>query len=333
VTPDTLQGAREARDGTGSAMPGTREQRLRVLIRASLPWRKLFGNRTVLRTVQGVELYMPWSHLLPDYARARPTYGQNLIEVADALTRHAPSNAGPLRMLDIGANIGDSALQVLGRVDARVLCVEADPYWMRFLRLNADGDQRIVIEEALLVANDAADGGALAPVRQMGTTRFAPVASGDGTPPRLSVQALRERHPEFRDIRLIKSDTDGFDAALVPAVAREWSASSPVLFFEFDPGLTRKVGNDDPHRLWEELASCGYTRFAIWDNTGDPLGRLTIDEVATHAAALEPRPVELGYQFWDVAACRDDDDAAIAALDQTMPESFDPRGHRINRAQ
>jgi FkbM family methyltransferase len=310
-------------------MPGTREQRLRVLIRASLPWRKLLGNRTVKRTVQGVELYMPWSHLLPDYARARPTYGQNLIELAAAMSHRAPDD-GPLKLLDIGANIGDSALQVLHRVDARVLCVEADPYWMRYLRRNAGSDERITIEEALLVSNDEQRGGAVAPVRQMGTTRFAPTKSGDTTPPRLSVSELRERHPDFRDIRLIKSDTDGFDAALVPAVAREWAASRPVLFFEFDPGLARAVGNQDPHQLWRELADCGYTELAIWDNTGDPLGRLGIDEAPTHAAKLEPRPVELGYQFWDVAACRSDDRDAISALDETMPESFDPRGHRIN---
>lgn len=315
-------------------MPGTRQQRLRVLIHASLPWRKLLANRTVKRSVQGVELYMPWSHLLPDYARARPTYGQNLVELAAALSRHAPPDSGPLRLLDIGANIGDSALQVLNRVDdARVLCLEADPYWMRFLRLNAGSDERITIEEALLVSVDGDDGGGVTAVRQRGTTRFAPAADVTGTPLRLSVHALRERHPDFLELRLIKSDTDGFDAALVPAVVRAWESSSPVLFFEFDPGLARQVGNDDPHRLWQELSSLGYTEFAIWDNTGDPLGRLSIEEVAAHAARLEPRPVELGYQFWDVAACRADDPNALAALDETMPESFDPRGHRVDDAR
>jgi FkbM family methyltransferase len=306
-------------------MPATRQQRLRVLLRTWVPWRKLLGDRTVRRTVQGVELYLPWSHVLPDYARARSTYGQNLVELAAALAARQPS--GPLRMLDVGANIGDSALQVLNRIDARVLCVEADPYWARFLHLNVDHESRITTEEVLLVPENDGGGGVKA-VRHLGTTTFAPTVRADTAPGRLSVSELKRRHPDFSELRLVKSDTDGFDAALVPAVAREWDSAGPVLFFEFDPGLARGVGNDDPGRLWEELADCGYRQLAIWDNTGDALGQLELARAAEEATCLEPLTPELGYQFWDVAACRADDPAALAAFDEIMPESFDPRGHR-----
>jgi hypothetical protein len=88
------------------------------------------------------------------------------------------------------------------------------------------------------------------------------------------------------------------------------------------------VGNDDPGRLWTELAACGYRRFAIWDNTGDPLGQLEAPRVAEEALCLEPKPTHLGYQFWDVAACRADDREALNAFDKVMPETFDRRGHR-----
>lgn len=308
-------------------MPATRQQRLRTLARTWAPWRKLFANRTVRRAVQGVELYMPWSHVLPDYARARPTYGQNLVELAAALAARRPPDSGPLRLLDIGANIGDSALQILNRLDARVLCVEADPYWLKFLHLNADSDDRIAIEEVLLVADDD-EGGSVKAVRGIGTTTFAPTADSDGTAGRLSVGALRERHRDFAELRLIKSDTDGFDPGLVPATAHAWRSSGPVLFFEFDPTLARGVGNDDPHKLWADLGALGYERLAIWDNTGDPLGQLGLDQGAEEASRLEPAPVELGYHFWDVAACRADDRAAIEAFEEVMPESFDRRGHR-----
>jgi FkbM family methyltransferase len=308
-------------------MPATRGQRLGVMAKTWLPWRKLFGHRTVRRTVQGVELFMPWSHVLPDYAQARSTYGQNLIELAAALARRERSDAGPLRVVDIGANIGDSALQILNRVDARVLCVEADPYWTRFLRLNAGSDPRVEIEEVLLLADDNVGAG-FTKVRHLGTTSFAHSDSEGSTAPGLSVHELRGRHPEFREVRLIKSDTDGFDPALVPAAAREWGSSRPVLFFEFDPILARRAGNDDPQRLWAELADCGYANLAIWDNTSDPLGQLGIDQVAEQAARIAPPPAELGYQFWDVAACRDDDREALAAFDEVIPIPFEIAGHR-----
>jgi FkbM family methyltransferase len=281
----------------------------------------------VRRNVQGTELFMPWSHVLPDYARARSTYGQNLIELAAAVAHRQPPQAGPLQVLDIGANIGDSALQILNRIDARVLCVEGDPYWTRFLKLNVGADPRVRIEEALLLAQDSAGAG-LTPVRHLGTTSFVHSDGGDSTAPELPIDQLRGRHPDFNDVRLIKSDTDGFDAALVPAAAREWESSRPVLFFEFDPVLTRRAGNDDPQRLWAELAACGYGHLAIWDNTGDPLGRLGVEQVAEHALRIGPAPAEFGYQFWDVAACRNDDSAALAALDAVMDLPFDIRGYR-----
>jgi FkbM family methyltransferase len=306
-------------------VPATRAQRLRVLARTWLPWRKLYGNRTVKRTVQGVALYMPWSHPLPDYARARASYGQNLVELAAALARRSQRAAGPMRVLDVGANIGDSALQILRRIDGRVLCVEGDPYWLRYLRMNVGGDRRITVAEVLLTPGEER-AEELTAVRRMGTTTFTAASGEDSVLRQMSARELKQRNPDFEALRLVKSDTDGFDPVLVPAVSGAWRESGPVLFFEFHPSLARAVGNSDPYRMWSELESLGYDRVAIWDNTGDPLGQLDIGSAAEQSARLEPPPS--GYQFWDVAACRDDDAEAQAAFDELITVPFDFAGHR-----
>lgn len=291
------------------------------MLRALAPWRRLFPNRTVRRQVQGVELYMPWSHLLPDYARSRDYYGQNLVDLAAALARGFTAR---FKLVDVGANVGDSALQVLGRVDGMALCVEADPYWTRYLLMNAGDDPRIAIEPALLTVSER-DRADLAAVRRFGTTQFEHSTSDAERLSPLSVEELHARHPEFRDARLIKSDTDGFDTLLVPALARAWAGTAPVLFFEFDPELARKATGEDPDTVWDELAELGYTQLLVWDNTGDPLGRLTT-EAAPGAVASLQRSREFGYDFWDVAACRADDPDALAAFDELVTEPFDPRG-------
>lgn len=295
-------------------MPLTRYQTLRVLLATHLPWRRARPERLVRRRVQGVDLVLPWSHLLPDYARVSPDYGQNLVALARGLAARAE---GPLQVLDIGANVGDSALQVLAGTDARVLCVEGDPYWAGFLHRNVDSSPAVTVEECLLVVG--ADPGGSAPVRRGGTTHF--VAGEQGALPALSVADLRAKHPAFAHVRLVKSDTDGFDTTLVPAVARAWSESRPVLFFELDPGLTRKAGAD-PATLWSELAALGYARLAVWDNLGTPLGRLTCAEAAGAVRSLEPPPVERGYHYWDVAAVHDDDDDGAAVLDALVSDAF-----------
>jgi FkbM family methyltransferase len=303
-------------------MPARRQERFRVKLRASLPWRKALGRRAVRREVQGVPLWMPWSHLLPDYVRARPTYGQNLVEVAAGLAARRGPGDGPLQLLDIGANIGDSALQVLHRVDGRAVCVEGDPYWLDYLHRNVDADARVAVEEALLTPTE--DGwGDVQAVRHDGTTKFVHSGTGDGAMARLSTRALRDKHPGLEDLRLVKSDTDGFDPGLVVAVAQTWSDRGPVLFFEFDPVLAREVGNDDPHAMWAQLADLGYRRVAVWDNTGDPLGQLDLADAGRYSARLEPAPVELGWHFWDVAVCRADDTAALAVFDQLVPLPYE----------
>ena len=74
-------------------------------------------------------------------------------------------------MVDIGANLGDSALQVLSRTHARVLCVEGDPYWLDFLERMSHGRPDVSIEPALLVGSSEART-ALEAVRGGGTTHF-----------------------------------------------------------------------------------------------------------------------------------------------------------------
>ncbi len=192
-------------------------------------------------------LYLPWSHRLPDYVRARPEYGQDLVGLALALEQRRDDATSPMGVLDVGANVGDSAAQILDATSsARVLCVEADPYYLTYLRKNVGANPRAAIEEVLLTPNDDAWSSGATAVRKGGTTHF--VASEDHEAmPMLSVGKLHEKYTDFDDLRLVKSDTDGWDTTLVPAIAREWADAGPVLHFEFDPGMTREVAGVDPN--------------------------------------------------------------------------------------
>lgn len=282
--------------------------------------RDRFSRRTVVRDVQGVRLALPWSHRLPDYARMSPQYGQNLVELSRLLAADAP-----LVMLDIGANVGDSALQVLNAVDGSVLCVEADKAYLDFLHRNVDHDPRIRVVEGLLTVDDDAEAGTTA-VRTGGTTRFVSGYGADAMPT-LTPTGLRASHPQFGDLRLVKSDTDGHDVALVPAIADAWAQARPVLFFEYDLQLTRLAG-DDPFAVWPRLTALGYHHVAVWDNGGTPLGRTTTDRVARQALVLDT-PANEGSRrrsYWDVAVVHRDDLSGRQALDKLVPGVLGDRG-------
>ncbi|BBZ39207.1 hypothetical protein MCNS_22700 [Mycobacterium conspicuum] len=270
--------------------------------------RKAFGSRTVTRNVQGVHLAMPWSHRLPGNARLWPTYGQNLVALAAGLGEVDR----PLGVIDVGANIGDSAAQILTKVDARVLCVEADPEYLPYLERNVGSDHRCVIAFGLLVV-DVAEASGLGAVRSGGTTHFAKDGAG-GAAVALAVAELPSRYPDLPRIRLIKSDTDGYDTTLIPPLARAYAQSRPVLFFEYDPYLTRNAGKPDPAAVWTELRDAGYSDVGIWNNFGKPIEFLPIDEVPARAVVLDKPFRERGYHYWDVAVVHADDPAGKAAV-------------------
>lgn len=287
--------------------------RHRVARRARWRLRDAFPNRWVKREIYGVPMAMPWSHRLPDYAAADPAYGANLVDLAEALADTAVGD--PLQVLDVGANIGDSTLLILARVYARVLAVEPDEVFLPFLRHNVDADDRVVIEPSLLQSERSTE-----PVRSVrvgGTAAFLPDEALGADVPSVTVEELRKRHPEFGALRLVKSDTDGYDVALVPAVARVWADSRPVLFFEYDERLTRRAGLD-PRAVWDALVELGYEHCAIWDNGGHPLHRTTVTGAADLLDAHYPQDRR---QFWDVAVAHRDDEVGRRALDALVPEA------------
>ncbi|KRA38564.1 hypothetical protein ASD81_08090 [Nocardioides sp. Root614] len=287
-------------------MASTVKRRVGWLVRDRFPF------RPVVRHVQGVELVLPWSHRLPDYAAWGPQYGQNLVELARLLAQ-----SDPLTVLDVGANVGDSAVQILNAVDGKVLCIEADTAYLEFLHRNVDSDARISVVEALLTVDD---GRAKTAVRTGGTTRFTDGDAADAMKT-VSPGSLREEFPDFKSLRLVKSDTDGYEVILVPAIASTWAESRPVLFFEYDPYLTRLAGND-PYAIWGQLAELGYTDIAVWDHLGVPLARTTTTDVIVPAERLgAPVDRPRSRTYWDVAVVHGDDTAGRAALDQLVPVS------------
>lgn len=283
----------------------------RVTRRLGWVVRDTWPDRAVTREVQGVQMTLPWSHRLPDYVRMAPAYGQNLVDLAELLDKEQ----SPLTVLDVGANIGDSTLQILAATDARVLCVEADGFYLDYLHRNVDGDARVTVQESLLTTGSVEI--SMAPVRGGGTTHFEPGVSA-ATAASISTEELRTSHPAFASLRLAKSDTDGYDVQLIPAIARTWAESRPVLFFEYDHTLSWLVGND-PLEVWPELEQLGYETVVAWDNYGRPIGRFPVAEAGHAAAVLDVPGDGRAHTYWDVAVVHGSDAEGLAAIASLVP--------------
>lgn len=273
-------------------------ERVRLMVDSRLP------DRPVRRRVRGVEMTLPRRHGLPYFARPGTLYAENLIDLAVRMSEIE----GSIMLLDVGANVGDSTLMVLDRVPGTAVCLEANPRWLTYLETNLGSRPGVEIEASVLVAPGTDTSVPLGlRTADLGSSIVVREADGEGLP-MVTTDELLTRYPQLGGVRLIKSDTDGYDISLVSAYLQTFTPSVPVIFFEFDPRPTLvTVPECDPKALWPELVAAGYRTAVVWDNVGNLLFAVPTEDLLALSAVLDQSIAERGYGFWDVAVAHDDD--------------------------
>jgi FkbM family methyltransferase len=274
--------AQRALDGILRGSPATPLGRARL--KAAIEARKLLirlGDPTVTFRLGGVDLLLPLSHELPFYRNDHPLYGE-------AVGRIAARLGGPV--VDIGANVGDTAAIVRAHSDVPVLCVEGDEVFFPLLERNARsiGD----VELARTFVGDtvlrAVEGRA---ERGRGTARLV-----GANPLTLPLSEILERHPRFARPALLKLDTDGMDVPIVMANLDLLESARPVLFFEYDPHLGARP------EVFVTLCYKGYDRALVFENTGEYRETLELGDTERAAALHREYTGHSGARYVDVCA-------------------------------
>jgi hypothetical protein len=184
-----------------------------------------FADPLLTWPVGSAELVLPLSHELPFYRHDHPLYDRAIGHIAARV-------GGPI--VDIGANVGDTAAEMRAHTAAPILCVEPDDRFFAILRRNAQQLQPVEL------AHTAVGGPHGKPLTQILT-----------------------EHPAFASPALVKIDTDGMDVPIVLANLDLLARLKPVLFFEYDPhlGATPEV--------FERLREIGYRTMDVYENTGE----------------------------------------------------------------
>jgi FkbM family methyltransferase len=242
----------------------------RARLKAAIEARRLLvrlGDPTVRYRIDGIELELPLSHQLPFYRDAHPEYDTPLARIACEL-------GGPV--VDVGANVGDTAAAIRARCAVPVLCVEGDDRYFALLERNAPRLGDLELERSFV---DAPARGRVE--RAHGTARV--VAGSDELPSKPLVQIL-EAHPRFAHPALLKLDTDGYDVPIVLANLDLLERLRPVVFFEYDPQLGAHP------EVFERLHEAGYRTAEWYENTGEQRAQLELpahlhDEYVGHGGA------------------------------------------------
>ncbi|MDP1728353.1 MAG: FkbM family methyltransferase [Bacteroidota bacterium] len=204
-----------------------------------------------------------FSHDFPFNLKDVPEYSQNLGKIALILSRKYPE----LHIIDVGANVGDSAAIIKRKIDAPILCIEGNPRFLDLLEKNTKQFNSVSIEKCFVGDEELT----VTPVNSLGTAYLEKSENGIAVKP---ISSILNKHQQFAKTKLLKIDTDGFDNKIIRGSRQFLIESKSSVFFEYDPyylAMQNEKGTD----IYDFLVGLNYTKFIIFDNLGDHL--ITLD--------------------------------------------------------
>ncbi|MCW6036952.1 FkbM family methyltransferase [Spirulina subsalsa FACHB-351] len=273
-------------------------------------WIKNHNPPLIRYPIGSYELWMSFDHELPLILQGYPQYTQNLVR----LTQQISQEISEFKMIDVGANIGDTV--ALLNLKGSTLCIEGNPYFFKILEKNAKVLKNIELVQTLLGETSQSLQGILE--YKLGTGRIIPTSDVES----LTIQTLPEvleQYPHFREARLLKIDTDGFDCQVLRG-AKSWlMEAKPVIFFEYDPHYLR-TQKEVKLSIFKDLKDWGYFYLLIYDNVGDFMLSSTCDSIS-QLKELHDYLLRKDKLYCDICVFHE--------LDRELFKSFQNQEHQI----
>jgi FkbM family methyltransferase len=217
-----------------------------------------WGDTEVTTTLHGRSASINFANGYPISIRRFPNYNAPFVEL---VARTSQALGRPVRVVDVGAAVGDTALLLLDRCGASLLsldCIEGEDRFFPMLVHNLAGS--IATPHHVMLSDDAEHVPSLVRSQHQGT------ASAEGsTEVRATTLDSLLGGAGLADV--LKVDTDGFDGKVLGGATQLLRASRPSVLFEWHPGLCRRVGTDDG-QAFSVLRAADYTRYIFFTKFG-----------------------------------------------------------------
>jgi FkbM family methyltransferase len=258
-------------------------------------------KRLIRYRIGSSNILVPLGHDLPIYRAAYPQYSSNI----GRLSRYIFESHPDMCLVDIGANVGDTAAIVREQCECPILCIEANEYYFDILLKNIQTAPLPSVEavQAFIGESTSELQGQL--VSQAGTASFQ--QNGNHHLKAIKLEQLLTKFPRFKAPKLLKLDTDGFDCSILHAELGWLRESKPVLFFEYDPYFFHEREYDGA-RIFDDLHQIGYSTALFYDNLGDYLTSVDLDRDHRILGDLQDYFTgRRGGRYADVAVFHSDD--------------------------
>jgi len=268
----------------------------------------------------GYTVELPTGHRFDWYRLRHSRYDEPLSDLCHLLVKKYPD----LRVIDIGANVGVTAALMARTPRVEVLCVEGNEAFLPTLRRNL---ARISPTSDIMPCYVGFQEGEVSGriVTKAGTASLRIDSAAAGPILMRQLTEILSVHPKFKDSRLLKVDTDGLDAKIVMAASDVIRRMRPVLYIEYSPHGDREV-EQECRAMIKLLADIGYNHFHVFDNFGNHMVRLSVDELH-HLYALNAyvrasrRDLKPAIFYYDICAMTaDDNDISDKLLEHYIEE-------------
>jgi len=239
-----------------------------ALVRNIRHLRVQLGDPLVTFDWCGETMYLPLSHELPRFTTTCPHYNMNLGRLAAVMHRQL---GRPIMAIDIGANVGDTAILLLKNGADKVICIEGSRRYAELLRRNTRHLPQVVSSECLVAFSGASKNLRIA--EAMGTGVVVQCSDSGSVPVMTLEEVLASHHRDQQEVDLVKIDTDGYDGAIIRYHADFFASVRPVVHFEYLFCGADAASSTCPlpdEQALESLATAGYERLIAYRNTGEP---------------------------------------------------------------
>lgn len=221
--------------------------------------------------IGAVEIEVPPSFCLPRFQAEHRLYDRFLPVLAECLDRDST-------VVDVGANIGDTAIAMMQKCQNPFVCIEASDLFASYLIRNI---QRLPERERgrlQVIQKFVGTGGISGELKLAeGGTATLSVAADSAQVTHVALDLLVK---PGADIGVIKVDTDGFDFDVISSAEKTLGDSEPILFWENE--VRERFQLEGFVRMMQVLRTKGYTHFWVFDNFGNlMLSETGIDEVCS----------------------------------------------------
>lgn len=273
------------------------------------------SKEIVNRKIGKFSIKMMANHQLPIFMKYQKYYSTNL----PRLTVEVFKKYKDLRMIDIGANIGDTVALVRSECVFPITCIDGDGEFFKILEENVKQFKDVKIIKQLLGEKNENINAELK--KNIETARLQFDSSNKNNS--LNLKTLDTVITENIDLgksKLLKIDTDGFDMKIIRGAQQYIKNTKPIIFLEYDTVFFAEH-NDSGIPTLLILEEMGYDDIIFYDNLGKLIistnlsNRLILKQMNNYINPTDRTP----FPYYDIVLFHNEDrDIAKAFIENEM---------------